>query len=177
MFVAIPEVELSDQLESAPVKSGRLVETAELKAIRESILSVRMSDWLQLPREEAWLRDTMETIGQVLTQLWKTTADMTGAPIRADWLFSHLDIRGWTHSFPEDIQSMVEKLGPILYYFKLLTAPSGIPAEMKKRYWRWLDERVLKPMKEQEPELYGALLDVYRRYFASIVDAAATEEG
>ena len=102
VFVAIPRMELSGQLKSAPVKSGRLVETAELKAIRESILSTRMSDWLRLPKEEAWLRTTMETLGGALTELWETTADIADAPIRADWLFNHMDIRGWTHSFSED---------------------------------------------------------------------------
>ena len=176
MFVAISEMELSNQLESAPVKTGRLVETAELKATRESILSARMGDWLQLPKEEAWLRNTMNTLARVLINVWTTTADIAGAPIRADWLFSHLDIRGWTQSFSKDKHGSVEKIGPIVYYFMMLTPPSGATAQAKKRYWSWLEGRVLRPMKEREPELYDALLEVYRRHLADVVDAVSSGE-
>ena len=176
MFVAISEMELSYQLESAPVKIGRLVETAELKATRESILSARMGDWLRLPKEEAWLRSTMETLGQVLTKIWTTASNIAGAPLRADWMFSHLDIRGWTQSFSKDKHGFVEKLGPLVYYFMMLTPPSGATDEAKKRYWSWLEERVLKPMKEREPDSYDALLEVYRRHLADVVDAVSSGE-
>ena len=174
MFVAISETELSYQLESAPVKIGRLVETAELKATRESILSARMGDWLRLPKEEAWLRSTMETLGQVLTKIWTSASNIAGAPLRADWLFSHMDIRGWTQSFSKDKHAFVEKLGPLVYYFMMLTPPSGATAEAKKRYWSWLEERVLKPMKERESDSYDALLEVYRRHLADVVDAVSS---
>ena len=174
MFVAISETELSYQLESAPVKIGRLVETAELKATRESILSARMGDWLRLPKEEAWLRSTMETRGQVLTKIWTSASNIAGAPLRADWLFSHMDIRGWTQSFSKDKHAFVEKLGPLVYYFMMLTPPSGATAEAKKRYWSWLEERVLKPMKERESDSYDALLEVYRRHLSDVVDAVSS---
>lgn len=176
MFVPISEVELSNQLESAPARAARLVETAELKAIRENILSARMGDWLQLPKEEAWLRNTMNTMARALVNVWTTTADIAGAPIRADWLFSHMDIRGWTQSFPKDKHGFLEKIGPIVYYFMMLTPPIEATAQAKKRYWTWLEERVLKPMKELEPELYNALLEVYRRHLAAVVDAVSSGE-
>ena len=176
VFVPTSAMELSNQLASAPVKAKRLVETAELKAIRESLLSARMGDWLRLPEEESWLRNTMNTLGRVLINVWTTTADIAGAPIRADWLFSHMDIRGWTQSFSKDKHYSVEKIGPIVYYFMMLTPPSGATAQAKKRYWTWLEERVLKPMKEREPELYDVLLEVHRRHVAAVVDAVSSGE-
>ena len=176
VFVAIPNKELRAQLESAPVKSGRLVETAELKATRENFLSVRMNGWLQLPKEEAWLRNTMEALRAVLTNLWETTTDIQSAPIKADWLFRQMDIRGFTQLFSEDKQDFVAKHGPILSCFMMLTPPSGTTDEVKRQYWLWLEERVLRPMKEIEPNLYDALLDVYRRHFAHVVDAVVSRE-
>ena len=174
MFVPVSDMELSNHLESAPVKDRRLVETAELKSIRESVLSARMGDWLQLPEEEAWLRNTMKTLSRVLNNVWTTTVDIAGAPIRADWLCSHMDIRGWTQSFSNDQHGSLAHIGPIVYYFMMLTPPSGATAQAKKRYWTWLEERVLKPMKEREPELYDALLQVFRRHLADVVDAVSS---
>ena len=177
LFVAIPQMELSGYLKSAPVKSGRLVETAELRAVRESILSARMSDCLRLPKEEAWLRITMETLGASLTNLWETTADIADAPMRSDWLFQQMEIRGWTQAFSEDEQDLADKLEPMLYYFMMLAPPSGVDAKVREQYWRWLEERLLMPMKEREPDLYYALLDVYRRHFADVIDAAVFGNG
>jgi len=54
-FVPVNVNELEDSLKGSTVADGGVVETAELKAIRESILRVRMSDWLCLPQEAPWL--------------------------------------------------------------------------------------------------------------------------
>ena len=63
-----------------------------------------------------------------------------------------------------------------MYYFMMLTPPNGATAQAKKRYWSWLERRVLRPMKEREPELYDALLEVYRRHLADVVDAVSSGE-
>ena len=60
--------------------------------------------------------------------------------------------------------------------FMMLTPPSGTTEEVKREYWRWLEERVLRPMKELEPDLYDVLLDVYRGHFAHVVDAVVSRD-
>ena len=55
-FIPVSEDELAHHLDASMVEDGKFVETAELKAIRENILQVRMSTWLQLPEERLLVR-------------------------------------------------------------------------------------------------------------------------
>jgi hypothetical protein len=69
-FVPVSVDELERCLGESTVAKGKVIETAELKAIRESILRVRMSDWLQLPEEAPWLDGTLKAFVHVLRKLW-----------------------------------------------------------------------------------------------------------
>ena len=57
-FIPVGENELTAHLSASRIRDGKVIETAELKAIRENILRVRMSDWLQVPKEAPWLSTT-----------------------------------------------------------------------------------------------------------------------
>ena len=85
-FVPISEGELVAHLENSTVEDGKVVVTAELKAIRENILRVRMSDWLQLPKEAPWLTTVLTVFIRVLKSLWRTGADLSSATARSNWI-------------------------------------------------------------------------------------------
>ena len=69
-FVPVTEDELIHHLDASAVEKGKVIETAELKAIRENILQVRMTTWLQLPKEEPWLTGFLQTCRRELARLW-----------------------------------------------------------------------------------------------------------
>ena len=71
-FVLVPtsSEELLDWLSAASVIDGRVVETAELKAIRETILCVRMTDMLQIPLERVWLDGVNVALMHAIRDLW-----------------------------------------------------------------------------------------------------------
>ena len=69
-FIPVRDDELTQHLNACSVTDGELNETAELKAIRENLLRVRMSDWLQLPKEALWLDTTIKVFIVVLRGLW-----------------------------------------------------------------------------------------------------------
>ena len=95
-FMPFGEDELSRYLNGSAVEDNQVIETAELKAIRENILRVRMSDWLQLPEEMPWLETTLKVLGRVLKSLWKDGAEVP-ATARSHWIADQIDIRGWAH--------------------------------------------------------------------------------
>ena len=45
------------------------------------------------------------------------------------------------------------------------------------KYWNWVEERILAPIKEQYPDLYFELVEWYRRWIAKVTDGDQTEEG
>ena len=95
VFVPVSDEELARHLNASEVTNDQVVETAELKAIRENILRVRMSDWLQLPKEAPWLEMTLKAFISVLKSLWKDGANLAAVTARSNWLVDLVDIRGW----------------------------------------------------------------------------------
>lgn len=176
-FVPVDDDELTRHLEASQVIDGKVIETAELRAIRENMLRIRMTSWLQLPKEAPWLDSLLMTFVQGLKKLWTADANLPGVRARADWIIRQVDLRGWAHSLgPEDGDNLVQT-GRGRHILMLLSPPAGAPAEIKEEYWAWIQDRVLSPIKEQHPEIFAWIVECHRRQIADIADMDLSEEG
>ena len=175
-YIFVPvEDELAHHINASTIENGEVVETAELKAIRENILQVRMSTWLQLPGEAYWFVELLKTFVQVLKDQWKADADFSVARTRSDWILDQIGIRGWAHSYGPEIGANIVKTGSSAHIMAMLTPPVEEPHKVRKEYWNWVEGRVLAPIKEQYPDLYLELVEWHRRWIAKIVDMDLTE--
>ncbi|MEW9701942.1 metallophosphoesterase [Paenibacillus sp. SI8] len=175
LFVPISEDELTSYLVASSVKDNKVVETAELKAIRESVLRVRMSNWLQLPKETPWLDMIFQVFNRVLKSMWWVEADLSSVKAYSDWILDQLDIRGWTHSFGPGNGDHFAKTGRGTFILMLLTPPLEAPQEVKDQYWSWIEGRVLAPIKEQYPELYDWIVEWQRNQISKMADIELTD--
>ena len=174
-FVPVSETELVQHLNASVVQDGQVIETAELKAIRENILRVRMSDWLQLPKESPWLVLTLRVFIRKLISLWRDGADLAGVTARSDWIVDQLDVRGWAHSLDLESGDNFVRIGRGEYILMLLTPPSDASQEVKDAYWRWVEDRILAPIQEQFPDLYDAIVERERRQIAEMAETQLPE--
>ena len=175
-FVPINEEEVEQCIRASDVSDGNVVETAELKAIRESVLRVRMSNWLQLPNEAPWLDTTLRAFINVLKKLWQDGADIDEATVRSNWLADQIDVRGWAQSLtPENADNLIS-IGRGKFILLLLTQPSCVQQKIVDAYWRWMEERILAPVNEQFPDLYGWLVEWHRKEICEMVETVRSEE-
>jgi hypothetical protein len=174
-FVPVSDGELAGHLNASTVKDNKVIETAELKAIRENFLRVRMSTWLQLPKEAPWLDMSLQVFIRVLKGLWRSDADLASVRARSDWIMNLLDVRGWAHSFGGEHRDNIVKTGRGMQILMVLTPPVNVPRNIENEYWSWVEGRVLAPIKEQDPDLYSWIADRYRRQIAEIADMDITE--
>ena len=170
-FVPVNEDELSAHLDASGVQHGRVVETAELKAIRENILRVRMSTWLQLPKEASWLNTLLKTFIRVLKNQWNNDADIASMRARSDWILEQIDVRGWAHSLGGEGGDNLVRVGRVAHIILLFSSLSNVSPEIKDKYWNWIEERVLVPIKEEDPDLYARIVESHRRQVAYFADA------
>ena len=110
-FVPVRNDELTKHLNDCSVTGGKVIETAELKAVRENLLRVRMSDWLQLPKEAPWLDSTIKVFIAVLRGLWRSGSDLAKVRAISDWLVDQIDVRGWAHRLNADVADDIIKTG------------------------------------------------------------------
>lgn len=169
-FVPIDEDELAHQLNAATVTNNKLNETLELKAIRESILLVRMNDWLQLPRESLWLDSTIKVFVSTLRNLWRPDANIPSVRARSDWIFDQLDMRGWTHCFGVEDRENIAKIGSGGVIFMLITSLPDVPPSIRDEYWKWIETRILRPIREQNPDLYTWIVNLKHNQIIHIAD-------
>ena len=169
-FVPVSVEELERCLRESTVAKGEVVETAELKAIRESVLRIRMSDWLQLPEEAPWLDGTLKAFSCVLRNLWVGGVDIDEVTARSNWLVTQIDIRGWAHSLVPENADNVVRIGRAALILTLLTRPTGVQQSVVDAYWNWVEERILAPIQEHFPEVYEWLVNWHRNHIAAMAE-------
>lgn len=174
-FVPVSEDELARHLNASAVKDEKVIEMAELKAIRENVLRVRMSDWLQLPKEAPWLDTNLKVFIRVLKSLWRAGADLSSATARSNWVVDQVDVRGWAHRLGVENGDSLVKTGRGVHILMLLTPPPDAPQDVKDAYWSWVEGRVLAPVKEQYPDLYAWIVEWEKRQISEMADMELTE--
>ncbi|MDB5528099.1 MAG: hypothetical protein JWR51_1202 [Devosia sp.] len=167
-MVPITPEELLELLEGAPASDGTLSETAELKAIRESLLQFRMSDVLQLPREHPWFDELNLALVGALRAQWKEGVDFKNAIAKSNWVLGLFDIRRWAHRMQPDHLSSSERYQAQL---QLLMMLPDVGDEVRAKYWNWVTDVVLRPIRDRDPVLFHNLLDG----IASRIDAALSQ--
>lgn len=175
-FVPTNEAELAQCINDSMIVEGKVVETAELKAIRESVLRVRMSDWLQLPNEAPWLHLTLKAFIGALRGLWQNDANIDDVKIRSNWLLDHVDLRGWAHLFAPENADNIIRIGRGGYMLLLLTPLKDVKPAVVNAYWNWAEDNILAPVKEQFPELYEWLVKWHREEVYRLAETDVSQE-
>ena len=175
IFVPVSEDELAHHLNASMIEDGKVVEIAELKAIRENFLCVRMRTWLQIPKEFPWLNTSLIAFIQVMKGLWKPDANFSEVQARSNWIMDQIDIRGWVHSFGKEIGDNIVKTERGAFLQLMLRPPVNVPREIQDKYWSWIEERVLVPIKGQYPDLYSWIVEKQRKLVVKIINMDITE--
>ena len=176
LFVPLIPDDLRFHLMSAEVHDGNVVETAELKGIRESMLHARMGRWLQLPRDAVWIDASNREFIHVLRSLWERGADVAGARARSTWILEQIDVRGWAQSLGGAAGETLVTEGRGVHLPALCAPLAEVDHKLKAAYWKWLEQTVLGPIKEEDEAAYSSIVDKYRDVIAETVKAALRDE-
>lgn len=161
--------ELLDHLGSSEVPNGSLLENAELRAIRENVLRVRMSNYLRLPQDAPWLNRLTVTLTSAIRLQWNAEIDNDIARARSNWLLNLLDIRGWSFGHGQAPGNRMFDHGYATFVSLLMMPPQSATEETKDRYWSWLEAALLEPLRVEQPALYAWLLDATKSEIARLV--------
>jgi hypothetical protein len=167
-LVPLNNDELLGHLNASIIKDNQVIETAELKAIRENLLCVRMSSWLQLPKEAYWLDTALQTFIQVLKDLWRSDTNLSTVRARSEWILDQVDTRGWAHRLGVENRDHFVNIGRGANIIMLLMPLQDVSPEVQENYWNWIEEKILFPIKEQYSDLYSWIVEVYKRQIAEL---------
>ena len=175
ILVPVEVDELIYHLDNASVIDGEVEVTAELKAIRDNLLLVRLNGCNLSVEKDDWLRMLFRTFRDTLEDLWKTGGDQSEVKARSDWILNQLDLRIWAHCIEKETGTHMVGHGYGAHIMSLLLLPIEGLLEVREDYWGWIEDRVLGPIKEQDPDLFLELVDWYRGFVAVQVDRYVNE--
>lgn len=177
IFIPMAIEELQCYFDNSIVKDGKILENAELRAIRENMLRVRMSNFLQLPQEEYWFNEWQKMLLEILWAQWQLNIDENIKHARSNWLLRLLDLRGWAHVLKHD-----DGLGMInIAYGEIVTAlilsALGMRSTIRESYFSWLESILLLPLKNENPDLWIGIIEQLKRIISNKINRNEIDEG
>jgi hypothetical protein len=159
IFVPIHLAELQQYFDRASVRDGVLLETAELKAIREYLLKIRMTDAVKVPQEGPWLESVLRTFMNAIKDQWSHNIEENVAGARSDWLWAQVKALHWATVLPEDgfFINVLQQFK--LQNMSLVLAPTGENFKsVREKYWHWMEQKVVVELKDTYPGVYEEIL-------------------
>ena len=154
-FVPVVPPELQYHLGAAAVQNGKVDETCSLRAVGENILCAQMNNWRQLPEEWFWLEKSLTAFSRTLYNLWTENADFGEARARSDWIAAQVNFRALIHMLGLENESCVDEKEFGRHVMEILLSRPGTSRRVAEEYWKWLEDRVLRPLKEESPDSYS----------------------
>ncbi len=156
-FLPFEPGELEFQLDKAQFVDGQLVETLELRAIREHLASLRISEYLQMPQEAPWLLGLMASIRQACRQIWASDETDDVCAAKCEWLLELHDLRGWSHRM--GFFGKGEELDA-LYARQTIQFIANVPGDQgaRDRSQDWINGTVLPRLRRRYPRIYRELV-------------------
>lgn len=152
--------ELHQTLQTCKVEGGRLVETAEVRTMREGVLRLQMLDTLQLPQELPWLGGFFDVCRNAIFAQWDEDLDKAKASAASEWLLELMDARAWSHRYAGGAEEGLERYRLQLY--SLLVLPPGKSRAIRSAYAEWLEAAVLSPVRDCDLKLFDLLVSRVR---------------
>ncbi|TKB25343.1 hypothetical protein FCL47_14940 [Desulfopila sp. IMCC35006] len=175
-FVGISYEELEYHLSHSVMLDCEFKPTRELRLLRDSLLLIRISGLVQLPRDAQWLHETMKTIAKAIRAQWSADIPLELSRARSCWLYELMGYREWAQAYQIRGDGGMAHLGEVFKVNSILIAPESVPDEQKEGYKAWLDEFVLTPLKNIDPWSFKNAVDSMKQQVKSISQQSILEE-
>lgn len=176
-FVSVNVEETVQCLSASPITNGQVVETAELKAIRESVNSVWVYDRLTLPEDAPWLDETLKVLITSLRHLWNDEGGFQKATARSNWLVRLINIRRLARSFISVSNDLTHQPNCAAYILLLLIPLVDVEQSVSDAYSTWVEEEVFAVIQEEFPEFYQWLVEWHFNELISVTESNLWKDG
>ena len=170
LFLEIDEEELFAEICVCKAGDDRLIETAELRAIREAFMFPRLARVLRHEDETPWLDRSIITVLKVYQRVWNSGGCLSDVTARAAWLMELADIRGWLVTFPHTQARHILHEGRVQLLMAQICPLVEAEEERKEAFIKWIDEHLVIPLRREYPALFERLVQVEKSMFLSYLD-------
>ena len=174
-FVPVGTTELATYISNMCSVRNREFESAELRAIRVSLLLARTSSVFNAESEFRWLDSVFETFIRVVQAEWLRGGKISDLRCRSTWIGKQLDMRGWAHKLEGARAIEVSRLLYLGVVPMLFVRPAVLGKDLIDEYWRWVEHTFLSEIKLKAPSAYEELVKQHRSQIRMIVEDQVDE--
>jgi len=175
-FIPISLKELEFHLSRSALVGGEFNPTKQLRLIKESLLLIRISGLVQLPRDAKWLHETLKNISKAIRAQWSAETPLELCRAKSCWLYDLMGYREWAQAHQIRGDGGMAYWGEVLKTNSILMVPESLSDERKEDYKVWLDEFVLEPLRVTDPFSFNQLIDVIKQQVKSVSHQSIFEE-
>ena len=156
IFIPFEEDEIVHWLKAASVEDGRLAESVEIRAIRQSLVRTHNLDFIN-PAEISTLQtEVLKTCISVVRSMWNDEfLPVESATVLSNWVWRHLIVAVLGDSSyveKESYEDWIREL--MLNRMKLVLLPSSInPQSRRASYADWVETLILQPLQQVNSDL------------------------
>ena len=168
-LISIGETELTQLLANASTADGEVIETQELMAIRENLLTVLANQTI-LSRDEPWVVGCRVAFMKAFRELWKGEIDDASA--KAGWLLASFP--SIAKFAPKPLNSQVwsniqsQRAAEIAF----LVNGMQVPDEHRPAFFTWVKDTILDPLLENDPVLFELVMRFIKTLMEGVADGS-----
>ena len=166
-FVPLEARDLLLFVTEASVEDGVLVETKELRTIREYVLKTAALDWLQIPLETFIPETIRQAVDETIEQLWRSALDADRVGVCANWLIDLYDSRNMLAAQKFPAERVIELRA--LDHWRRSIRPGGLSLERTEAFNQWVETGILDPLTHGEPQVADRVIEFTIRLAADDV--------
>jgi hypothetical protein len=168
-LVGTDEDELLALIGAAEVTGGKLVETSELRILRENVLLV-MARKLLLPREEPWVGGWVKAGMLAVRRIW--IEGQKDAEAKANWIMGAMPDHWQFYPTPVQPDVWPKVRSAMAWRLAFLFNAMLIPRERRVAYSTWVEKRILLPLESTDPELLAEAVARFKDVLKGAVDGS-----
>ncbi|WP_193188987.1 HTH domain-containing protein [Nisaea sediminum] len=150
--------ELLAKILAAPIAEGQLVETLELRAIRDSILLPLMTPCFA-PIDRPWFDNVRMAVVQALRSVWTEPHDLDHAIARSDWMFDLLPVpTEWIHD-PTNADHWRVAEAQTAGQLGAITVSINLQGERRAAFHQWVSQRITSSLRRYRGHIWNTLLE------------------
>ncbi len=159
-------------------KDGFLIESAEMRLIRQTLMHIRSLDMVVLPEESAFLEQIQLGCVLVIRNLWSNeSVTIEKAVELSNWVWRNIapSPLEWVKSLrePQNIEKASEAFA---HHHSFLVKPMNLSLERYDAFLKWLEDDIFASLLSANSDLIDTLSDIVSKDIKHMVEDICSDE-
>jgi len=178
-FIPMPFEELEWYLGNARWdQDGFLIESAEMRLMRQTLMRIRSLDTVVLPEESPFLKQIQLGCVLVIRNLWSDESVAIEKAVElSKWVWRNIapSPLDWVKNLREP-RNKKAALEGFVQHHSFLLKPITLSQERYDAYLKWLEDDILEPLLPANADLIGALADFVSKDIELMIEDISNDE-